>query len=141
MPLFQQGGQLFGDFFGGDPGREAGDHFSVGVDEELLEVPLDVRRVTVAGVLSLEPVVEFGRVVAVDVDLGEHREVDVVVVVDESSDLFSAARFLARELVAREAQNADSVASVVERTQTCVLFRQASSGCDVDDQAGPVGEC
>ena len=140
MPLFQQGGQLFGDFFGGDPGCEACDHFSVGVDEELLEIPLNVRRVAVAGVLSLEPVVEFGRVIAVDVDHGEHREVDVVVVVDESSDLFSAARFLARELIAREAQNVNSVVFVVERTQTCVLLRQASSGSDVDDQAGPVSK-
>ena len=122
-----------GDFFGGDPGCEPCDHFSVGVDEKLLEIPLDVRRVPVAGVLSLEPFVEFGSVIAVDVDLGEHREVDVVVLADEGSDLFGAARFLARELVTREAQNVDTVASVVERTQTCVLFREASSGGDVDD--------
>jgi hypothetical protein len=42
---------------------------------------------------------------------------------------------LASELVAGEGKDGHVVVVVVERTQTCVLRREASSARDVDDQA------
>ena len=71
--------------------------------------------------------------VAVDLDLGEHGEVDVVLRGRELEDLGVGARFLGAELVAREAEHLHVVELVVERTQTCVLRREASSARDVDD--------
>ena len=77
---------------------------------------------------------------AVDFDLGKHREVDVVVGGRELEDLLIGPRLLTAELVAREAQNPDPVVVVMKRTQTCVLRREASSGGDVDDETGLIGE-
>jgi hypothetical protein len=73
-------------------------------------------------------------VVAVDVDLGEHREVDVERRGDEFENLLVGARFLFGELVARNAEDDQVVVVVVERTQTCVLRRETSTARDVDDQ-------
>ena len=91
------------------------------------------------GLLGLEPLVQLGSVVAVHVDLGEHREIDVVVVGDEGTDFFGGAGLLP-ELVAREAEDADPVVVMMKRTQTCVLRRDTSSGGDVDDETGLIGE-
>ena len=96
--------------------------------------------VALAGLLVLEPLVELGGTIAVDLDLGEHREVDVVVVIDECADLLGRAGLLPAELVAREPEDPNAVVVVVQRTQTCVLRREASSGGDVDDETGAVGE-
>ncbi len=73
--------------------------------------------------------------VAVDVNLGEHREVNVEVFRDEGADLGRRTRLLGPELVAREPQNLKAVVVVMKRTQTCVLRGKASSRGDVDDEA------
>ena len=99
-----------------------------------------IRALALTGLLGLEPLVQLGSVVAVHVDLGEHREIDVVVVGDEGTDFFGGARLLLAELVAREAEDTDPVVVMMKRTQTCVLRRDASSGGDVDDEAGLIGE-
>ena len=88
----------------------------------------------------LEQAVQRRRVVTVDVDLGEHREVDVELRRHELEDLRLGARLLLAELVAREAEHLDVVELVVERTQTCVLRSETSSAGDVDDQQHLIAE-
>ena len=120
--------------------RESSHHIAGSIHEELLEVPGDIRALALTGLLGLEPLVQLGSVVAVHIDLGEHREIDVVVVGDKATDFFGGARLLLAELVAREAEDTDPVVVMMKRTQTCVLRREASSGGDVDDEAGLIGE-
>jgi hypothetical protein len=138
--LPQQLAQLFGDRLGCCGWREPGHHVTGSVHQKFLEVPGDIRALGLAGLLGLEPLVQLGSVVAVHVDLGEHREIDVVVVGDEGTDFFGGAGLLLAELVAREAEDADPVVVMMKRTQTCVLRRDASSGGDVDDETGLIGE-
>src|SRR5436190_2006952 len=59
-------------------GSEPLDDGALPVDEELLEVPRDVALRALAGLLVLQPLVQLARVVAVDRDLREHREVRLV---------------------------------------------------------------
>lgn len=138
--LTQQLAQLFGDRFGSDARGESSYHVAGGIHEELLEVPGDIGALALAGLLGFEPLIQLGSVVAVHVDLGEHREIDVVVVGDESTDFFGGAGLLLAELIAREAEDTDPVVVMMKRTQTCVLRRDASRGGDVDDEAGLIGE-
>jgi hypothetical protein len=70
----------------------------------------------------------------------EHRERDAVVRRGELEDLLVGSRLLRTELIAREGEDGDVVIVVVERTQTCVLRREASTTRDVDDQAELVRE-
>ena len=77
--------------------------------------------------------VERSFVVAVDLNLGEHREVRVILRGGELENLLVRARFLCTELVARKGEDGD-VGISVKRTQTCVLRREASSARYVDDQ-------
>jgi hypothetical protein len=84
-------------------------------------------------------------VIAVDLDLGEHRERDVVVRGGELEDLVVGAGLLRAELVAGEGEDGEAVRTVglVERTQTCVLAGEASMAGDIDDEddlAAVVGE-
>ena len=126
--------QHLGDLLGRRDGREPLDHVAARVDEKLLEVPGDLGAVAVAGLFALEPLVQRGGAVAVDLELAEHRERDVVLGRCELEDLCIGARFLGAELVAREAEHGDVVVVFMKRTQTCVLRREASSAGDVDDQ-------
>jgi hypothetical protein len=84
-----------------------------------------------------QPAVERGCVVAVDVDLGEHWEIDVVLGGRELEDLCVRARLLAGELVTGEGEDVEPLVAelFLKRTQTCVLRRKASSARYVDDQA------
>lgn len=72
--------------------------------------------------------------------LAHHRERDVVRPGAERLDLSVRARLLGPELVARERQHVHVVVVVMERTQTCVLGREASTAGDVDDQVEAAGE-
>jgi hypothetical protein len=65
----------------------------------------------------------------------EHRERHAVLRRGELEDLRIGARLLPGELVAGEGEDREVVVVVVERTQTCVLGREASIAGDVDDQA------
>jgi hypothetical protein len=66
----------------------------------------------------------------------EHRERGVVLAGGELEDLGVGAGLLRTELVAREGEYREAGCLVVfmKRTQTCVLWREASSAGDVDDQ-------
>ena len=105
------------------------------VDQELLEVPADVGAVTVTRLLGFEHRIQRRLVIAVHIDLGEHRKVDVVVVGDERPDLIGCARLLTPELITRETENVEPVNVVVKCTQTCVLRGSPSTTGDVDDEA------
>ena len=96
-----------------------------------------------AGLLVLEPHVERMGVVAVDVDLGEHRERDAVVLLAERADLLLGAGLLVAELVAREAEHHQPLVGVVvvQLLQALVLRRQAAlaGGVDHEDDVADVG--
>jgi hypothetical protein len=70
----------------------------------------------------------------------EHRERDTELGGGELEDLGVGSGLLPTELVAGEAEDDDVVVIVMERTQTCVLRREASSARNVDDQAELVPE-
>ena len=74
--------------------------------------------------------------ITVDVDLGEHGEVYVVVIGRKGKNLFICPWFLVCKLVAGETQDAETVVGklLMKRTQTCVLRRKASSAGDVDNE-------
>ena len=95
---------VVGDVLGLGVGGVARDDLAVAPDEELGEVPLDPAAEQ-ALLLALEPAEERVGVVAVDVDLGEHRERHAVVDLAELADLVLGARLLRAELVAREAEH------------------------------------
>ena len=125
------------DLFRGDPGTESLHDGAVPVDQELLEVPGDVVGLALTGLLLAEPLVERSGTIAVDLDLGEHREGHAVLRRGELEDLLVGVRFLVRELVAWEGEDGEVVVNVeiVERTQTCVLVGEASISGDVDHEA------
>ncbi len=133
-------GEDLGDLFGGGHRGEAPHDVALLVDEELLEIPGDLGALRVAGLCFLEHLVQRGGTVAVDLDLGEHREVDVELRSDELEDLFLGAGLLGAELVTREAEDLEPVVVVVDRTQTCVLGGEASTAGDVDDEEDLVAE-
>jgi hypothetical protein len=122
------------DLFGGGRRCIPLDHVPRRVDEKLLEVPGDIGGFSVAWLLALEERVERSFVVPVDIDLREHREVHVEFRLRELEDFGIGAGLLIGELVARNAEDDEVVIVIVERTQTCVLRREASSACDVDDE-------
>ena len=133
----EQRPQVFCDLLGRGLRWVSLDDIASSIDEELLEVPRDIRAVAL---LSLQPPVEIACTVTVDIDLGEQWEIDGVLAGRELEDLGVSAGFLGAELVARESQDREALRRVVfvERTQTCVLRRQASSAGDVDDQTDRV---
>src|SRR5688500_6894546 len=81
------------------------DDASVAADQELAEVPLDRADAEEAALLILQPFPQRVRAVAVDVDLGEHREVNVVGERAEVLDLGFVAGLLMAELVAGKAKH------------------------------------
>lgn len=84
--------------------------------------------------------VERSFVGTVDVDLGKHREVDVVEVAGPLGDLLVRAGLLPTELIAGETKNGQPVDFVIERTQTCVLRGSPSLTRDVDGENIPAFE-
>jgi len=81
------------------------EYVSVPIDEELGEVPFDRFSAENAGLSLLQVLVQRMSVAAVDVDLGEHREADLVGQRAKLADLLFIARFLVPELIAREAEH------------------------------------
>ena len=85
---------------------------------------------------SLEPLEQRVGVVAVDVDLGEHRERHAEAPVAERRDLRLVARLLVAELVAREAEHGEAAVGVlvVQLLQPGVLRGEPALRGGVDDQ-------
>ena len=132
-------GDLYLKFFRSGHGGEACDGFSFFINDELGEVPLDFSGFFFAWLFGFEPLVEVVGIVAIDVDFGEHREGDVVLRFGEFGDFCVGAGLLSAELVTRESEDGYAIGCFMKRTQTCVLRREASSGCDVNDQANLTG--
>ena len=116
------------------------DEGSVLVDQELCEVPVDVLYLISApqARVDFEVLPDFLGLVAIDVSLLHHRELDVPLVRDVSSDLFRVARLL-EELVARESDNLETFVSelLVHLNQLGVVrLGNASLARSVDDKHG-----
>lgn len=126
--------EVCADVLGCGAGIPAGHGLSLRIDEELLKVPLHVGRVTIAGLVSLHHRVEGSLGIAIDINLGKHREIDVVVRARELGDLFVGAGFLTPELVTRKAENIQAIDFVVESTQTCVLRSRSSFTRNIDSE-------
>jgi hypothetical protein len=126
-------------FFRGGHRRKPCDGFALLVNDELGEVPLDFSGFFFAWLFGFEPLVEIAGIVAVDFDFVEHREGYVVLRFHEFGDLFIGAGLLGPKLVTRESEDGYAIGCFMKRTQTCVLRREASSGCDVNDQANLTG--
>lgn len=112
---------------------------TVTTDKELLKVPLDELHAEEAGSLALEPLVERGSAVAVDLDLLHDGEADTVVDLAEVLDLVIAAGLLGTKLVAGEAEDREVVAvllleALVEALEAGVLRSEAALGGSVDNQ-------
>lgn len=129
--------KLFADFFGSHGWGESGDDCAFTIHKELLKVPRNVRSAVCLGLLTGEPLVQIASTFAIDFDLRKEREVDVVVGCGELENLGIRARLLSGELITRETENGETLGSVcfLQRTQTCVLWGEASTTSDVDDQA------
>ena len=106
------------------------------VDEELLEVPADVAVVAVGVGDRRQLLVDRVPAGAVDLDLLEHRERHAVARRAERGDLLGAARLLAAELVAREAEHAEAAVAVglLELLEPGVLRGQPALRRHVDQQ-------
>ena len=89
-----------------------------------------------SGRLLLQRLEQRMGVDAVDLDLGEHRERDGVLVSAEPLDGGLVARFLMAELVAGEAEHGEAAPAkaLVQRLEARVLRREAAFAGDIDDQ-------
>jgi len=115
-------------------GLEARHHVSIPIDQILLKIPLD----GAADRLGEGRQVRVYRMCigAEHADLGEHRELDAVVRLAESSDLAVVAGFLLAEVVGRKAEHVELVFAValVEGLQAGVLRGVAALTGRVDDE-------
>ncbi len=110
------------------------------VDEKLLEVPGDIGTFGFARSCPLEERVQGRLIVTVDLDLGEHRKIDIELRRHELEDLGLGSRLLLTKLVAGKPEHHEIVELVVKRTQTCVLRSKTSSAGNVDDEEHPAAE-
>src|SRR6056297_576516 len=101
----QQGFDVLAEVFGFGGGRVALDDFTLAVNQELGEIPLDAGTAQGAAGGCLEVLEQRVGIAAVDVDLAEHGEGDAVVELAEFADVCVAAGVLAAELVAGEAEH------------------------------------
>ena len=140
-------------------GLKALHHFTLAVDEEFREVPLDVGLRGVCRIalrehpveqlgermlgsesgkacLTLQPLVDGVRILAVDLNLGHQGEGDTVIQTAELLYLLVGARLLMAELVAREANDDEALLLLllIERLQSVVLRREATLRCGVDNE-------
>ena len=130
-------GQLFRNFLRSDCWGIALEYGPIPTNEELSEVPNNIGVPLLIWMLSLQEVVQRSGAIAVDLDLGEHREGHVIVGRCELENLSITAGLLSPELVAGKPKNSESSILVVfvKSTQTCVLGSKASGAGNVDDQA------
>jgi hypothetical protein len=133
----QVGRQLFADILWRDLGTESPNHLARTIDQELGEIPRDIGFTVVVGLGGFQELVQIASAIAVDLDLGEHGEADIILRLRKFKHFGVAARFLASELIARKRQHGKSLILVIfmKGTQTCVLRGESSATGNVDDQA------
>src|SRR5215472_11332566 len=117
-------------------GGEPLDHLAVLADQELGEVPLDRPCAEDARRFGCEPLPEWRRLGAVDVDLAHHRERHAVVQLAERCDLVVRAGILGAELVARKADDDEAAVAVrfPKLLEAGELRREAALARGVDDE-------
>ena len=86
------------------------------------------------GMTGFQELIDFAGAVAIDVDLGKHREGRAVFGRRELEDLCIGPGLLSTELIARKREDVQAVRLIMKGTQTCVLISKASTACDVDDE-------
>lgn len=94
--------ELLFDLFRGRHRPVAGNDLPAPIDEELGEVPCDVFLALFICLRRFEELVEITSAVAVDLDLREQREIDVVLGLGELENLGVTAGLLSAELIAGE---------------------------------------
>jgi hypothetical protein len=120
--------------FGGVAGTEAFDDLAVAANEELVEVPGDLSGK--GRFLAGQAGVEGMGFLAVDVQFGEEGKGDVVFAAAELFDFLGCAGFLAEKIVARKAEDGETLALVflLDGLEALVLRCEAALGCHVDDE-------
>ena len=115
---------------------EASDHLALSVDQELVKVPLDHAGELGVGRFAREEVEKRIDSRALDDDLREKREADLVLGRAKLLDLFVGPRFLLAEFVGGEGQNLEPLALVffVDRLEVFVLRGQTALAGGIDDQ-------
>ena len=110
-------------------------HLARAINQEFGEIPFD-RRAQQSGFFVLEILIQRVRVVAIDVDLGEHRKGHGIVAGAEFLDLLRVARLLAAELVAWKSEHRKAARGerLVQRLKTLVLRRETAGARGIDDQ-------
>ena len=117
-------------------GLEPGDHLALSVDQELVKVPLDLTGEFGVGRLAREELEKRIDPLALDDDLREEREADLVLGRAKLLDLLVGPRFLLAEFVGGEGQDREPLILVllVNRLEILVLRSQAALAGRVDDQ-------
>ena len=82
------------------------------VHQELGKVPGDIGIPFFPYIGSLQQLIEFTGIITIDLDLGEHGEVDVVAGTRELEDFLVAAGFLGAKLVAGKTEYSESLVGV-----------------------------
>src|SRR5581483_1683332 len=115
--------------------RVAPDHLARTVNQEFGEIPFD-RRTEQPGFFTPKVLIQRMGVIAVDLDLVEHRKADRIVRRAKFADLRSAARLLPAELVAGKAEHGKAARAILllQRFEAFVLRGEAASTRGVDDQ-------
>ncbi len=126
------------DFLWCDLRLKSGNHGAIFIHQELGEVPSDIRLAVWRCSVGFEPLEEGATAIAIDLYFGEEREVDLIFAGRKLIYFFISAGFLSTELITGEAQYLQIIPGVLKRTQTCVLWCQASLTCQVDNQQGLV---
>ena len=111
-PYLQKLRDLFPDFFGCRGRFEALQDFALFPNQELCEIPRDVFVSIATGISGFEELVEIAGVVTVHVDLREERKRRVVLGRHKLEDLRVGPRLLRAELVARKAENLETLGIV-----------------------------
>src|SRR6185437_2151559 len=116
--------------------RVARHDVALAIDEELREVPLDRLGPEETRLRALEKAIDRRRVLAVDVDLREHRKRHVVVRLAERRDLLVVAGLLRTELIAGKAEHFEPFVAVLakQRFEALVLRREAALAGGVHHQ-------
>ena len=116
--------------------RIAFQYLTVATNKKFGEVPLDSLAAEESRSRLFEVYIERVRVAAVNLNLSEEGEGDVVGEIAEVFDLRLVPRFLMSKLVTGEAEDGKALfpVSAVERFQPGILRGEAALAGDVDDQ-------
>ncbi len=105
-------GQLFRYLLGRRRRSETGDHRTRPINKKFGKIPRNIVFTFLVRLFGFQEIVEIAGTVAIDLDLGEQGEGDIVFGLSEFEDFSVRARFLCAELVTGEAENGKPVVFV-----------------------------